>query len=156
MALIVQAAAPLGDYSSPQSLPGPDYEAEAEQGRLKLIGDQQLQRWSQLNPPRTLAEEILAGFRAGYWKGENSYDLESPGGHVRTVTGAIAYLDEQAETFIVVTADGQMARVPLRDVVATRGTPQEEHRQLGDAADDDGLGVGRYQPPDERRTRVIL
>jgi hypothetical protein len=146
MALIEQAAAEPRDSFSVHSRPEPDYDAEADRERLKLVGDQQLRRWSQLTPPRTLAEEILAGFRAGYWRGENSFDLASHGGYARTVTGRVAYLDDQAETFMVLTRDGEMARVPARDVVAARGTPQEEHRQLGDEADDEGLGVGRHQP----------
>lgn len=146
MALIDQAAAQPRDPSSVPSLPEPDYEAEADLGRLKLVGDQQLRGGSQLTPPRTLAEEILSGFQAGYWKGENTFDLASHGGYARTVTGTIAYLDKPAETFMVCTQDGEMARVPLRDVVSTRGTRQEDPRQLGDEPDDEGLGVGRYQP----------
>lgn len=156
MALIEQAAAQPRDPSSVQSLPVPDYKAEADRGRLRLVGDQQLRGGSQLTPPRTLAEEILAGFRAGYWKGENTFDLASHGGYARSVTGTIAYLDEQAETFMVCTRDGEMARVPLRDVVSTRGTPQQEFRHLGDEPDDEGLGVGRYQPSGPTPPAVAL
>ena len=94
---------------------------------------------------RTLAEEILAGFRAGYWKGENSFDLESHGGYARTVTGTIAYLDEEAQTFMVLTREGELARVPLRDIFSTRGTPLEEHRHQWPGTDDDGIGTGLYE-----------
>lgn len=147
MALIVQDAATPRDPFSGQSLSGPDHGSEVDRRRLELVGDEAHRRCSQLIPPRTLAEEILAGFRAGYWIGENSFDVSSHGGYARTVTGTIEYLDDEAETFMVRTREGEIVRVPLRDVVSTRGTPQQECRQLGDEPDDEGLGVGRYQPP---------
>jgi hypothetical protein len=43
-------------------------------------------------------------------------DLESRGGYLRTVTGTIAYLDNEAQTYMVVAPDGALIRVPLRDV----------------------------------------
>ena len=146
MALSVQDAARPRDASSPQLVSRPDYQAEADRGRLELRGDEQPRIPSQLNPSRTLAEEILAGFRAGYWKGENSFDLESHGGYAHTVTGTIAYLDEEAQTFMVLTREDELARVPLRDIVSTRGTPLEEHRHLWPGNDDDDdIGTGPYQ-----------
>jgi hypothetical protein len=47
---------------------------------------------------------------------EVSFELESPGGYRRTVTGSIAYLDEEAHTYMVLEADGDLIRVPLRDI----------------------------------------
>ena len=61
MALIERDATKSRNGSSNQTSPGPDYEAEADRGRLKLHGNQQTRRLSDPNPPRTLAEEILAG-----------------------------------------------------------------------------------------------
>ena len=52
-------------------------------------------------------------------KREVSFDLESPGGYLRRVTGTIAYLDEGAHTYMVLTADGRLIRVPLRDIKKT-------------------------------------
>jgi hypothetical protein len=56
MALIVQGSVSSRDPSSPQPMPGPDYEAEADRGRLKLLGDRQLRRRSQLAPPENFSE----------------------------------------------------------------------------------------------------
>jgi hypothetical protein len=50
---------------------------------------------------------------------EVSFELESLGGYLRTVTGTIAYLDEEADTYMVTTANGQLIRVPLRDIKKT-------------------------------------
>ena len=79
MVLIVQDAATLRDPFTGQSLWDPDYGSEVDRSRLELVGDREHRRRSQLIPPRTLAVEILAGFRAGYWIGENSFDLASRG-----------------------------------------------------------------------------
>jgi hypothetical protein len=48
-----------------------------------------------------------------------SFELESPGGYRRTVTGTIAYLDEEAHTYMVLAVDGELIRVPLRDIKKT-------------------------------------
>jgi hypothetical protein len=128
----------------------PDYETEADQGRLKLRGDP-LRTSSELSPPRTLAEEILAGFRADEVVNETSFELESPGGHARTVTGTIAYLDEQAHTFMVREPDWALSRVPLRDITSTHVAATGERDRLRlSYGNVDGLGAGQDQP--SRRT----
>jgi hypothetical protein len=48
-----------------------------------------------------------------------SFELESPGGYRRTVTGTIAYLDEEAHTYMLLAVDGELIRVPLRDIKKT-------------------------------------
>lgn len=48
-----------------------------------------------------------------------SFELESPGGYRRTVTGTIAYLDDEAQTYMVLATDGALIRVPLRDIKKT-------------------------------------
>ena len=45
-----------------------------------------------------------------------TFDLESRGGYARSVTGTIAYLDVAAMTYMVVTDDGALTRVPLREI----------------------------------------
>jgi len=50
---------------------------------------------------------------------EVSFELESPGGYRRTVTGTIAYLDEEARTYMVLARDGKLMRAPLRDIKRT-------------------------------------
>jgi hypothetical protein len=52
-------------------------------------------------------------------KREVSFELESPGGYRRTVTGRIAYLDNEAQTYMVRGPDGELIRVPLRDIKKT-------------------------------------
>jgi len=93
-----------------------------------------------LRAPRTLAEELLARFRGGGAASETSFELESRGGYARTVIGTIAYLDEEAQTFMVRVADGRLARVPLRDVTsADVGISSERDESTG--RDVDGLGA---------------
>jgi hypothetical protein len=47
---------------------------------------------------------------------QRSFHLESPGGYLRTVVGSIAYLDEEAATYMIRTSDGLLIRVPIRDI----------------------------------------
>jgi hypothetical protein len=68
-----------------------------------------------LSPEDLLAEYRLAGTVAA-----RSFKLASHGGYARTVTGTVAYLDEEAETFMVRGSDDELRRVPLRDVVSAR------------------------------------
>ena len=48
-----------------------------------------------------------------------SFELESQGGYRRIVTGTIAYLDEEAHTYMVLAVDGELIRVPRRDIKKT-------------------------------------
>jgi hypothetical protein len=48
-----------------------------------------------------------------------SVELQSPGGHLRTVTGTIAYLDVEAQTYMVNGSDGALIRVPMRAITRT-------------------------------------
>jgi hypothetical protein len=73
-----------------------------------------------LRAPRTLAEDLLAEFRDAGTVAARSFKLASHGGYARTVTGTVAYLDEEAETFMVRGSDGALQRVPLRDIVSAR------------------------------------
>jgi hypothetical protein len=56
--------------------------------------------------------------------GRTKFELESRGGYLRTVTGTVAYLDEDAETYMVLrgNGDGQLVRVPLRDIRSAHET----------------------------------
>jgi hypothetical protein len=53
------------------------------------------------------------------WERRRSFEVQSPGGYRRTVTGTIAYLDEEAQTYMVCAPDGTLIRVPLRDIETT-------------------------------------
>jgi hypothetical protein len=47
---------------------------------------------------------------------ERSFEVMSRGGYARTVVGRLAYFDDEAQTYMVLTRDGVLVRVPLRDV----------------------------------------
>jgi hypothetical protein len=55
---------------------------------------------------------------------ECSFEVESPGGYARTVVGQIAYFDDEAQTYMVLTRDGVLVRVPLRDITNSDGVPR--------------------------------
>jgi hypothetical protein len=55
---------------------------------------------------------------------ERSFEVESPGGHARTVVGRAAYFDEEAQTYMVLTRSGVLVRVPLRDITSSSGVPR--------------------------------
>lgn len=50
---------------------------------------------------------------------EVTFELESPGGYLRAVSGTVAYLDDEAQTYMVRAHDGELIRVPRRDIKAT-------------------------------------
>jgi hypothetical protein len=53
-----------------------------------------------------------------------SVEVQSPGGHLRTITGTIAYFDEEAQTYMVHGLDGALIRVPVRAITKTFALPQ--------------------------------
>jgi hypothetical protein len=90
-------------------------------------------------PPPGSGDDVRAALRARGPRGKTSFELASRGGYARTVTGTIAYLDEQAETYMVL-ADGELLRVPLRDITSRRDeTPIGE---MDRSSDEQGLGTG--------------
>jgi len=56
--------------------------------------------------------------------GWTKFELGSRGGYSRTVTGTVAYLDEDAQTYMVLRGNGddQPVRVPLRDITSAHET----------------------------------
>jgi hypothetical protein len=58
-----------------------------------------------------------------------SFELESPGGYRRTVTGTIAYLDDEAHTYMLRGHDAELIRVPLRDIRRTIESIPRDHRE---------------------------
>ena len=55
---------------------------------------------------------------------ERSFEVASRGGYARTVVGRLAYFDEEAQTYMVLTRSGALVRVPLRDITSSRGVPR--------------------------------
>ena len=56
---------------------------------------------------------------------ERSFEVESPGGYARTVVGRLAYFDDEAQTYMVLTRSGVLVRVPLRDITSSHGRSAE-------------------------------
>jgi hypothetical protein len=56
---------------------------------------------------------------------ERSFEVESRGGYARTVVGWVAYLDDEAQTYMVLTRAGTLARVPLRDITSSHDVSAE-------------------------------
>jgi hypothetical protein len=75
--------------------------------------------------------------------GRTSFELASRGGYVRTVTGTVAYLDEEAETYMVLrgNGDGELLRVPLRDITSAHEMATQSPLDSGNDAE--GLGTGQ-------------
>lgn len=69
-----------------------------------------------LDPPRDTASESRSL--------ERSFEVESRGGYARTVVGRLAYFDDEAQTYMVLTRSGVLVRVPLRDITSSRGVPR--------------------------------
>ena len=69
-----------------------------------------------LDPPRDTATKSRSL--------ERSFEVESRGGHTRTVVGRLAYFDVEAQTYTVLTRDGRLVKVPLRDITSSRGVPR--------------------------------
>ena len=88
----------------------------AERDRTSRHAFPEIHGEAELRAPRTLAEDLLASFRSGELDSETTFELGSHGGFARSVTGTVAYLDEEAHTFMVRDKDGGLIRVPLRDV----------------------------------------
>jgi len=55
---------------------------------------------------------------------ERTFEVASRGGYARTVVGRLAYFDEEAQTYMVLTRSGVLVRVPLRDITSSRGVPR--------------------------------
>lgn len=77
----------------------------------------------------TLAEDLLVSFRKGELDSATAFELTSHGGYARAVTGTITYLDMEANTFMVRSSDGDLMRVPLRDVTSAHPVAATDRRQ---------------------------
>jgi hypothetical protein len=87
------------------------------------------------------AEDVRTAMRPRHPRGKTSFELASPGGYLRKVTGSIAYLDEEADTYMVL-ARGELVRVPLRDITARHEEMATGEIDRSSYADAEGLGTG--------------
>jgi hypothetical protein len=78
--------------------------------QIEVPGRTPVQPAAPLDPPRETAPESRPTKR--------SFDLESRGGYSRTVVGTVAYLDDEAQTYMVRTDAGKLVRVPLREITS--------------------------------------
>lgn len=69
-----------------------------------------------VDPPRDTATESRSR--------ERSFEVESPDGYLRTVVGQLAYFDDEAQTYVVLTRSGGLVGVPLRDITSSSGVPR--------------------------------
>ena len=92
--------------------------------------------------PSDPADEVRVASRTRGPRGKTtSFELASHGGYARTVTGTIAYLDEDADTFMVL-VDGELVRVPLRDITSLHEESANGGADGSSEHDAEGLGTG--------------
>ena len=90
--------------------------------------------------PTAPADDVRAALRAR--GGRTSFQLESRGGYARTVTGRVAYLDEEAQTYMVLGDGDELLRVPLRDITS-------RHEEAAEAPRSVVRSMGRIHPTSE-------
>jgi hypothetical protein len=108
---------------------------------LRHLGGRPLPRPSIQAPEPRPGDAVLAAMRPRGSRGKTSFELASPGGYLRKVTGSIAYLDEEADTYMVL-ARGELVRVPLRDITARHEELAVGEIDRSSYADAEGLGTG--------------
>jgi len=143
MSILKDRIRPL-DPSSNQEFLEPDREAGDEGGTPEPFAN--LLPRTSLTPEEitTLDDDIRDALQPHVPAGRTKFELESRGGYLRTVTGTVAYLDEDAQTYMVLrgNGDGELVRVPLRDITSAHETvPSGQlHAVTRDA---EGLGTGK-------------
>lgn len=87
-------------------------------GREPNGGSGPVQPAAPLDPPQDASSESQSA--------ERSFEVESRGGYARTIVGRVAYLDNEAQTYMVLTRDWMLIRVPLRDITSSHVVVSEE------------------------------
>jgi len=98
--------------------PRPEDNAVGDRGTLLPFRDELRQRPAMRVPARAPADDVRAALRRG---GTTSFELASRGGYARTVTGWVAFLDEDAQTYMVLGDDDELLRVPFREITSMQG-----------------------------------
>jgi hypothetical protein len=142
MSILKDRIRPLAP-SSNQKFLEPDLDGGAESGSIEPLAHPLPRTSSTPEEIITLDEDIRDALRTHVPAGRTKFELESRGGYLRTVTGTVAYLDEDAQTYMVLrgNGDGELIRVPLRDITAAHETAPtgELHAVTRDA---EGLDSG--------------
>jgi hypothetical protein len=112
------------DPSSHQEFLEPGRETGAEGGSTEPFAHALPRTSSTPEEIITLDDDIRDALQPHVPAGRTKFELESRGGYLRTVTGTVAYLDEDAQTYMVLrgNGDGELIRVPLRDITAAHET----------------------------------
>ena len=123
MSILKDRIRPL-DPSSNQEFLEPDRDDAAEGGSSEPFAHPLPRTSSTPEEIITLDDDIRDALRPHVPAGRTKFELESRGGYLRTVTGTVAYLDEDAQTYMVLrgNGDGELIRVPLRDITAAHET----------------------------------
>ena len=142
MSIVKDRIRPL-DPSSHQEFLEPNRETGTEGGSTEPFAHPLPRTSSTPEEIITLDDDIRDALQPHIPTGRTKFELESRGGFLRTVTGTVAYLDEDAQTYMVLrgNGDGELVRVPLRDITAAHETAPtgQLHAVTRDAQ---GLGTG--------------
>jgi hypothetical protein len=120
--------------------PPPEDDAVGDRRTLSRLRDELRRKPAMRVPPNAPADDVRVALRAR--GGKTSFELASRGGYARTVTGRVAYLDEDAQTYMVLGDGDELLRVPLRDITSSRETTANESDRLHS---DDAEGLGTSQ-----------
>jgi hypothetical protein len=131
---------PVRPLDQPPRRPPPEDGALGDRRTLPLLPDELRRRPAMRVRPDAPADHVRAALRAR--GGKTSFELASRGGYARTVTGRVAYLDEDAQTYMVLGDGDELLRVPLRDITSSRETTANESDRLHS---DDAEGLGTSQ-----------
>ena len=141
MSIVKDRIRPL-DPSSHQEFLEPNRETGTEGGSTEPFAHPLPRMWSTPEEIITLDDDIRDALQPHIPTGRTKFELESRGGFLHTVTGTVAYLDEDAQTYMVLrgNGDGELVRVPLRDITAAHETAPtgQLHAVTRDA---EGLGT---------------
>ncbi|HWL91714.1 MAG TPA: hypothetical protein VNP90_10165 [Actinomycetota bacterium] len=129
MSILKDRIRPLDPFSLQEFL-APDHEAAADEEHAGTSPEREVG----ISPAEDGSPHVPLG--------RTAFELASRGGYVRTVTGTVAYLDEEAETYMVLrgNGDGELLRVPLRDITSAHETATDT--PLGFGRDAEGFGTG--------------
>ncbi|HEX5937974.1 MAG TPA: hypothetical protein VFZ75_09850 [Actinomycetota bacterium] len=117
----------------------PEGDSVGEPRTLPPLRDELPRRPAMRVPSAAPADDVRTALRAH--GGKTTFELASRGGYARTVTGIVAYVDEEAQTYMVLGDDDELLRVPLREITSSRESPMNDGDRPGSRRDAEGLGT---------------
>ena len=134
---------PVRPLDRPQRVDLPEDHQDHAAGERRILPplrDELPRRPAMPVPPAPPADAVRTALRAR--GGKTSFELASRGGYARTVTGIVAYLDEDAQTYMVLGDEDELLRVPLRDITSRREGIASDEIDRPSGRDTEGLGTG--------------